>query len=329
MFIYLDPSENRINSKSPIGGIESPGLEALTGADFVISRIPVDPVIALDVHIQNRSLFCQRKSGYDAIGDFNQIWLEIARMQACRIPMQQCFILPIGIYKPNDDGYLRIQGERSNRSILYETYLKNEAEWGYSGVQVRRLNDESELPVFVKAQFDELVRVEGRGGIKESYPQRPVPNFEPDNIWQTVSELDKEKWEYFLMAGLHNFGVDTIRNVNDYIQENIAHVWGCGLYALKVISDENEKGKAVHNVKGIGDGKRAYARRVLGLPKGFNLSVEEIGIHRSFVHGWYAALKCFEELLKSGVDGKSAFESCLKQVNIFFTDEVIEREDKQ
>ena len=169
MPIFVDPDELQSNRLWPKEIDASPceGLEALTGADCVIGspKLPaaVSPVKALVSHIKFRSLFFNRKSGYDAIGNFDQVWHEIGRMKDCNIPMQQCFILPIGIFKPNKDGLLRIEGKRplkNNASIEYLTYLKNEAEWGYSGVQVRRLNDESELALFIQAQIEELERID-------------------------------------------------------------------------------------------------------------------------------------------------------------------------
>lgn len=304
MFIFADPSELKSNSLFPdgISVLPCPGLEAETGVDFVISKLPISPVSALSLHIKSRSIFCQRKSGYDAC-NFDQIWLEIARIQKCHIPINQAFVLPIGIFRPSSDGLLRIDGKRpleNNEKLTYLTYLKQEAEWGYSGVSVRRLNDESELSLFIQAQMDELMRVEGRDNKKEVWTKGS--DWEYTDPWQDVKEIDD--WRNLFLSGLKGFGPKTAKNVQVYIQDHIDHVWENGYYVLRILTEENEKGKPKHNIPGWGDEKRKRLREIMGLQKGFNIGLEEVELPRPYTAGWTAALDAFkylvEEKKKSG-----------------------------
>lgn len=320
MFIFTDPSELRENSLFPSGVsvIPCPGLEAETGADFVISRIPIDPVSALSLHIQSKSLFCQRKSGYDAIGDFNQIWLEIARFQLLKIPMQQCFILPIGRFYPDDAGLLRVEDKTSIdiHRITYLTYLKNEAAWGYSGIQVRRLNDEVELALFIQAQFEELQRIESRGNKKEVVTKGTEWVY--DDPFQEVTEIND--WRTLLLSGIKGVGIETVKNLIQYFEDNISHIWPSGYHAYSVLTAEDCKGKAIHKISGWGNGKRKALRDLLGLPDGLNLSIEDVTEEKKwdYIKGWYAGLDAFKYLIdEKKLSGPEAWQQVRNKEIVF------------
>jgi len=318
MFIFIDPSETRSNSLFPpsLSTIECPGLEADTGADFVIARLPIPPTETLQLHIDHKSLFCQRKSGYDAIGDFNQIWLEIARFQALKIPMGQCFIIPIGIFYPDSSGYLKIENKRQPANlekISYLTYLKNEAGWGYSGAQVRRLNNENELEFFIQAQVEEFQRIEDRGNLKEVYSRGTA--FVTNDPFQEVKEIDD--WRNLLLSGLKGFGLKTAQSLGDYIDQNLDHIWHSGYWALKILTDQNEKGKAIHDIPGWGEVSRKRLRDILGLPPTVNLSVTHLEDRYDYEAGWNASIDLFRELVEKGKSPVEAYNQ-VKKIEIPF-----------
>lgn len=297
MPVFVDPSELKKNSLFPddIDAIPCPGLEEATGADFVIARIPVSPVAFLDSHIRLKSLFCQRKSGYDAIGDFNQIWLEIGRMKSKDIPMMQCFILPIGKFYGDQDGLLRIEGKKplkNSERITYLTYLKNEAEWGYSGMQVRRLNDEGELSLFVQAQTEELERIENRDSVKEVFSKGVA--IIPDDPFQEVREVDD--WRNLFLNGIKGIGLKTLDSIQEYAQDDLPGAFR----ALQYIVNLDDKGKSLHRIGGIGTKTISNIRKMLGLKDGQNIYVRDFDCQTEFNAGWRSALDSFREMLEAG-----------------------------
>lgn len=339
MPIFISP--DRTQYPASLDAIICAGLEELTGADMCVSRFPMLPTLALERHIQQRTLFVQVKIGYDAIGDFSQVDREIARFQACKIPMQQAFILCCGQYYPNEEGLLRIKGVKpleNNKSIKYETFLKLEAEWRYSGMQVQRLNDIEELPTWISAQLGELERIEARGK-KEIYPKGEPFVPEQADIWQPVVEVSHHDPRYVLCAGLKGFGPKRAQAVLDYIATELPHLgirfdgvdseFRTTLYHfLKVLTEADAKGKPVHKISGIGQEGFRELRQLVGLRDGFNLSATNDVDHNGagYMRGWYGALKCLKELIeeidettgKPKYTVKNVFNGLMKQADEFF-----------
>ena len=290
MFIHCDPSELRDNSLFPssIDVRPCPGLEALTGCDFVISRIPISPVNALQLHISSKALFCQRKSGYDAIGDFKQIWLEIERIQNCKIPMAQTFVLFIGQYKPDKNGNLAL---KTRKETPYLTLLKIEAELGYSGVQIRRLNDESELSLWIQAQYEELKDIEERGNKKEIFTKGSGWT-KDDDPFQDVIEIDD--WRNLFLNGVKGIGLRTLEYIQEYAQDDLSGAFR----ALQFIVNNDPEGKPLHRIKNIGNETRSLVRRILGIEDKYNIYIREANSQTEFNEGWNSALDGFKSLIE-------------------------------
>lgn len=320
MRLLIDPDELSPNSLLPQFTIPfepNPELESLTGADFAIAEFPL-PIneSTLEAHIKDGTIFVQRKSGYDFIGNFEQAHREIARIQACKIPMRQAFILAIGHYKPDDNGLLRITGKRpldNNKSLKYETFLALEAEYRLSGVNVVRLNDESEIETWINAQVRELETIRNRGNKKELFTTNNFMIYEPGNepdYLQEVVEVSETDIRYFLACGLKGFGQSTANNLVEYCQSYTPNLDRWGVYALKVLTDLDEKGKPVHNVKGWGKKGIEKLRLILGLPDNYNLDVREIEFDsdKAYMRGWNTALEIFLGLVKEGKPATEAWQ---------------------
>jgi hypothetical protein len=316
MPIFTEP--DRTQYPSSLEHATNPGLETLTGADLAISRFPLSVnESTLNQHIQCRTLFVQVKIGYDILS-FDGLKSSIARMQKCQIPMPQCILLFIGRdWQEDNTDLLRIENSKPFGKTTYKTFIKLKAKWRARGGIVDWLNDIEQLPMWIEAQQEVLADIENEGK-RELYPSRPVPQFEPEDVWQPVTEVPKDDIRYFLCAGMDGFGAKTGNNVIQYIHENLAHLEGSGFYFLKVLTDEDKKGKAIHEVKGWGDKSRERLRLMMSLPKGFNLDVKEVGITRQYEDGWYAAMKCLKEMIESGHPVRDAFNSLIKQANEFF-----------
>jgi hypothetical protein len=319
MTTFINPDRTQLPDLPD--SITCPGLEALTGADICLSHLDISPVKALPVHIANRSLFVQVKNGYDILS-FDNLKHAIARMQKCKIPQQQCILLFIGKDWQDDNDLLRIENSKPYGNTTYKTFIKLKAKWRFRGGVIDWLNDSEQLPMWTEAQLEAIQDIKNEGA-REIYPARPVPQFEPDDIWQPITELDKNDIRYFLCAGMDGFGAKTANNTLEYIQENISHLDGMGFYYLKILTDEDEKGKPIHKVKGFGNKSRERLRGMLSLPKGFNLTIEETGLSElgRYADGWYGALRSFKELVENGHNVKDSFNSLMKQANEFYRED--------
>lgn len=264
----------------------------------------------------------QRKSGYDFIGNFEQAHREIARIQVCSIPMQQAFLLAIGHYYPDDNNMLRIKGKRplkNNKTIKYDTFLALEIEYFRSGIQVIRLNDENEIETWINAVVREDETIKERGNKKILYPPKSPKLIEPSkDLFQEIIEMSPDSIQSVASCGFRDLGQKRIDTIDEYAIKNNYDKWG--IYFLKIMTDENVKGEAIHKVKGIGKGLRGKWRESLGLPPGYNLEAVEIepDNDKAYNRGWTMALSVFKDKLENGKSGKMAFEETWEQVFEFY-----------
>lgn len=260
--------------------ISCPGLEAMTGADMVISKLPLPPTANLQLHIKNRSLFVQIKIGYD-ICSFDQLHSSIARMQSQQIPKGQAILLPIGEYWEDETGLLRIKGHKAFGTTPYSTLGTIYDMWEYRGGTVEALppKDINGLQQWIDRKIASLDKVTNEGK-RDIYP--PSPTFALEDIWQVVEEI--QDWRRFFVSGLEGFGSKTAQLVYEYIAANYPENPSSAYLALHFLTDEDDKGKAVHNIPGWGDKSRAKFRKILGIGAGWNLS--EMSYRLAFYQGW-------------------------------------------
>lgn len=311
--ILIDPDELKEGSLLPLlpNSFPCAGLEALTGADFAIKELPL-PIEenTLQAHIAAGTIFVQRKSGYDFVGDFEQAFREIARMQACNIPMQQAFILAIGQFYPDDNGLLRIKGKKplkNNKRLTYNTFLALEAEYRFCGVQVVRLNDESEIQTWIEAITRERQTIRDRGNLKELYASPKVKLEEisiGSNIFQGVIEVKPHDIRYFFNSGLKNFGQVVANSLMRYAAEK--GVASYGFHAIKLLTDEDDQGKAIHKIPNWGKVSRKKFRDILYLEKGSNLTVKDISRseNEAYNKGWRMFSTIFTKRLEEAKEEK-------------------------
>lgn len=260
--LFIDPSELHSNSKWPasIRATECPGLEALTGADFVISKLPINPVSNLDWHKANRSLFVQRKSGYDVF-NFEQMNLEIARMKAIGLTMQQCFILFIGRCYPDGSGLAVIDGKKPYGETTYRTFEKRQGLIEARGVKFRQIASSGELETWIEVQAEVVAEVEDQP--VKTVALKPFVDWANEDIWQEVRTPDENSPEYSLVCGIKGLGPKTIEAAIQCCKENYLPVSGINL--LKVLTFRDEKGKLLYKVNGWGDKSADRVRQMLGL----------------------------------------------------------------
>lgn len=296
-----------------------PGIEQLTGADLIISDCPLPFMEAtLQDYIDSGSLFVQIKIGYDILS-FDALHNFCARIQRAQIPKQQAILLRIGEYWEDENGLFRIKGSRPYGQTTWQQYRRMLMSNMLRGITIypECLSSVDELPQWIEdyQSVIEKIRSEGK---RELYPQYLPPQFEVDDIWQLVEEVDPNTWEHLLCAGLKGFGQKTVQNIREYFDNELLRP-PSGLTVLETLTDEDERGKAIHNIKSWGDTKRKILRDILFLPPGFNLRAKEIMSNGdNFHHGWYGALRSLKEMIEEGHSVKNAFNGLMLQANEFF-----------
>lgn len=317
MPIFIDPDELKntsLISDAIPDTIPCPGLESLTGADFAISRIPLPlQESTLSIHIKKRTLFVQRKSGYDILS-FDNLKRAIARMKAVGIPQQQCLLLLIGRDWQDDNSLLRVEGSKPYGETTYKTFIKLKAKWRFRGGVIDWLNNIEQLSEWIEAQAEALDDVENEGK-REIYPDRQLPIFEPDDIFQGVEEIPRDDIRHLMCSGLHGFGPKLANAVLDYSAEEFQS--SLGIYYLKLLTDEDVKGKAVHNIKGWGNKSRTNLRNLLALPKGINIGFEHLDNDegKQWCKGWLAFGESFKQMIDDGHNPVQTWQGLMKQCN--------------
>lgn len=324
MPILIDPDELKTTSKFPnIPTIENAGLETLTGADFVISPLPILVTReTLQTHITGKSLFVQRKHGYDILS-FDNLKSSIARMKECGIPQQQCILLFIGKDEPQtiqniDTDQITINGQEPYGETSYKTFLKVKALWRYRGGAVDWIPYPEVLEHWIEAQSEALQDIQEQG--KREIYNTQYPQWEQDDIWQDIEEVKKSDWRYTLVAGLDGFGPKLATNVKEYL---ISEGYGSTLYtALKCLTDLDEDGKPVHSIKGWGKKSREKLRIMLDLPPGYNLYVSDMADFldsgASHLRGVEAGISFIEHsITKLKLPGSKAIENAKKMAEAY------------
>jgi hypothetical protein len=184
-----------------------------------------------------------------------------------------------------------------------------------------------ELPEWIE-DYQSIVNKVTDEGKRELYPVRPVPQFQPEDIWQEIVEVQPNDPRYVMVAGLDKFGEKRAISTFQYIVDNFPHIrvehdngksecLGIKLYYFwKVLTDEDEKGKAVHNIPGWGDGLRRNFREIIGLDKGKNLSIRGDGDF-DYVKGWEAFRDEFRTRVSDGENANKVFNELSRMVDEF------------
>ncbi len=249
MMIYFDPDE--AHRFSAIEAEPSAGLEALTGADFLISDLPIDPIENIGWHTDpnNRSVVVNLKIGYDALNNSDQRHKFAARVQ--RLGFKVSFLLGVGNYR-NKDGFLQVSGYRSNDKVPYATFQQmklNEVARGVTWDSIETLED---LPGWIKS-VAKMMELPAKNVVfsKSQYPLYEWYDDEKiSDPWQSMEELDPESVQSIMACGLPGFGPKRIRNVIDYLIQN--HYPVCVYTFWAVLTQIDEKGKQVHKIPHIG-----------------------------------------------------------------------------
>ena len=327
--IYFDLNES--HRFSSIEAEPCPGLESLTGADFLVSDLPIEPVENIQWHLDNRSIPVNLKVGYDALNNSDQRHKFAARVQA--LGFKVAFLLGVGSYR-NKDGFLQVSGYRTNEKVVYRAFQQMKLNEVARGVTWDAIETLEELPSWIHSA-SKMMELPPKNIIfsKSQYPLHEWYDDKGSDPWQSMEEVSPESVQHILACGLPGFGPKRANAVIEYLEQNKIPI--CLYTALAIVSQIDEKGKRVHKIKGIGTEYwkriRDYLYRCQGpaseddnkvLP-GYNLLLRHPDLEDSyeFYHGAQSGLdtfhRYFESELKNGKNGQAAYNTAMQLSRIF------------
>lgn len=312
MMLFADPDE--LESLFPLNPIPCPDLEALTGADFLLSSMPILPTSNISWHIENNSIFVNIKRGYDLVVNHDSHKNFAARIQKLGIKPGRAVLLGIGDYR-DKEGFLHITGyNKPPSAIPYKVYLQTTVNCLSRGLIWLTVPSSEHIGDFI-ASIDkrptEGIVVYNKG----SY------SWEADEWWQQVEEPASDDIRKVLSCGLPEFGPKKAQAIHQYLIDN--HLPLNLFNALVVLSAVNEKGKRQFEVPMFGVKSHKQLRQILfslcddehsKANNHPNLSLDGGG----FQQGARAALEqfhlLFQEKLKAGMEFKKAYEESINVV---------------
>ena len=153
--IFVDFTEVREESRLSLGNVKvkiAPDLEALTGADIMISglNMPATSELLIRKHIEAKALLIQRKHRMDMVASIgDRMRKSIAKMRATGAHQSQCVLLLIGILTCDRDGKAVIDGQNTGRD--YWAVNAGLSVWTkYGGVVEPPLSKVSLIPEWLK-----------------------------------------------------------------------------------------------------------------------------------------------------------------------------------
>lgn len=265
MTVFIDPDELSSSSKFPtsISTIPCLGLEARTGADFVICTLPINPLDNMQWHLDNDSSFVQRKSGNDVI-NFHNLKRSIARMKALKIPQGRCILLPIGIFGVGLNEKITINGDALpfESNVTYQGLRITWAMWlERGGVVEPPLLDESHIEDWIEAKLRALEKVKEQSS-KQIYSE--------ESVFQAIEEIPKDDLRSLLCRGLPNFGPKMAENTVAFLKKSKMPL--TLLSAYDVLTSVGSDKRPIHKIPGWGKKSFENLRELFGFCDGANLA---------------------------------------------------------
>lgn len=323
--VFYDPDEQ--HRFKDIEAESCAGLEALIGADFLISKLPIDPVKAPQWHVENRSVPVNLKVGYDSVVNFEQRHKFAARTQALGFKMN--FLLGVGTYR-NKDGQLQISGYRASEKIPYSTFQQMKFNEAARGVRWDSIENLDELPGWIDG-ISKMMELPEKQTVLPKSQYSAYEWYGGDDPWQLMEEISAESVARIAACGLPDFGPKRVQAVIDYLIQNKYPV--CMYTFWAVLTQIDEKQKRVHKIKGIGPElwKRSRdwlfrdqtinSEQDINLLTEMNLCIHTVRdrqeFHRGAKSGIQRLTQFFEAELKAGRNGKQAYNTAIELADKF------------
>lgn len=309
MFLFCDPDE--LESLSPHNPISCPQLEQLTGADFLLSAMPILPTNnTISWHVQNDSVLVNIKRGYDLVVNHDSHKNFAARIQKLGVKPGRAILLGIGDYRDKDDMLWIPSYNKPPSAIPYRVYMQTVINCLGRGLIWMTIPSSEHLSDFI-ASMDkrptEGIVVYNKG----SY------SWGEDEWWQQVEEPASDDIRKVLSCGLPEFGPKKAQALYQYLTDN--HLPLNLFNALVVLSAVNEKGKRQFEVPMVGVKSHRQLRQILFSLNDEHQSDRNLSVSGGdFQQGARTALEqfhlLFQEKLKGGVEFKKAYEESINVV---------------
>ena len=230
--IFIEPGEQ--NSESRLSGIiiknsvPCPKLEALTGADLMVtswSKPPTSKRI-IQKHLDRGALLVQRKSIADLLESMQaeRVYRQIARMREYKVSTRQTILLSVGLYLPNRKTKVR-KGTFDGRTIKWRHtgtgYAAFRAQLSALGdtVRVEHLAHEQELPAWLADRERAVLTYAKEKDLTKVIYDRPLREMKRGTDWWwslTIFEHWGERRAKDAGEFLEALGVGTLIHALEY-----------------------------------------------------------------------------------------------------------------
>lgn len=274
--IFADPDEMGIAEKLGVEIVSSPQLEALTGADFVVSPLDIPFVPALlQRHIDAGCYLVQRKSGLDLSSSVvERLSTSLARMQALGAKQSQCVLVFVGVMVCDVNGegkidYKPIHGFNGSSFWIVQSAIEKWMERGGVYTNLSRIGLLGEWMV-MKERHARIIMENPTCTVYET--PDPLHEIIPSDPLQELVLV--KDWRVTL-ASIKGIGKGKVESLITYINtqyeeaqmERQATLTDCILWMTNW--------ELIKVVPGYGKGIYKSIRRWFGLSDGINLYAEE------------------------------------------------------
>ena len=269
--IAIDTTEARVNSRLPAlpGAVVVDGLEALTGADILISALqaPATTETLLRRHIKAGALLVQRKSGLDLVNSMGEVMnFSLARMWAAGGRPAQNVLLFSGILAMDTNGTAVVDGHTTNAT--YWQVAGALGRWNDRGGVVERVEADALIPQWCAMRLKCVEEYAKPGGeSKDVYPPCDYPHDAPahnDPLQLPIPVRDGR----LVLAQLVGIGPKLASEIWEASGRNLG-------FSMTVLTDPSSPSWC--KIKGIGEKTIDNIRKQLGLEDTQRLIVEDTG----------------------------------------------------
>jgi hypothetical protein len=259
--VFIDPTEGDTDTRLPAipGAVVCAGLEALTGADLLLSVLdaPASTETLIRAHVAAGALLVQRKSGADLVHSLgDRLNSSLARMhEVAPKRASQRVLLFTGVLTCGADGAAVIDG----RDAMGKFWAAQAAlaRWGDRGGVVETLPLDSMIPQWVEMRLKHLREYAEPGGdIRFVYPPNDYPMDPPaagDPLQLPIMVRDGR----VVLAQLRGIGPKLAERIWDACGQNLG-------WALTLLTDESSPESC--KISGIGVTTIRNIRQQFGLP---------------------------------------------------------------
>lgn len=259
--VIVDPTEQDTDTRLPPipGAVVWAGLEALTGADLLLSALdaPASTETLIRKHIAAGALLVQRKSGTDLVHSLgDRLNSSLARMhEVAPRRVGQHVLLFTGTLTCGPDGQALIDGHDAMGK--YWACVAALARWGDRGGVVETLPSDALIPQWVEMRLKHLREyADPAAAVKQVYAPVEMPMDPPapdDPLQLPVAVRDGR----LVLVQLRGIGPKLAERIWEYCGRNLG-------WALTLLTDEGSPEE--HKIPGIGLQTIRNIREQFGLP---------------------------------------------------------------